>query len=323
MHAIRISEQGGPEVMHYSEIEQPTPGPGQALVKIKAAGINFIDVYKRSGVYPVPTPFTPGEEAAGVVEAIGPDVTEVKVGDRVAYTSQIGSYAEYSLVSAKSLVQVPDGIEDKVAAAAMLQGMTAHYLCNSTYPVQAGDTVVVHAGAGGVGLLLTQMVKMRGGRVISTVSTEEKASLSREAGADEVVLYTQTDFEKEVRRLTDGKGVACVYDSVGKTTFDQSLNSLRPRGYMVLYGGSSGQVPPFNPQILSAKGSLFLTRPTLVSYIATREELLQRAGEVLGWIASGKLNLRVEHVYPLSDAAQAHRDLEGRATTGKLVLIPS
>ncbi len=322
MHAIRISQYGGPEVLAYQELETPTPGEGQALVKIGAAGINFIDVYNRTGLYKTPLPFTPGQEAAGTVEAVGPGVTEVKLGDRVAYSSVIGSYAEYSLVPAARLVPVPDHLDDKLAAAVLLQGMTAHYLCRSTYPVAAGDTVLVHAAAGGVGLLLTQMCHNLGAHVIGTVSTDEKAQLAREAGADEVILYTQADFEAEVKRLTEGRGVAVVYDSVGKTTFDKSLNCLKPRGYMVLYGGSSGPVPPFDPAILNPKGSLFLTRPSLAHYILDRPALLERASAVLNDITAGRLRLRVEHTYPLAEAAQAHRDLEGRNTTGKLVLLP-
>jgi len=322
MQAIQITENGGPEVLVYKEIATPEPGPGQALVKIKAAGVNFIDCYKRTGLYTTSLPYTPGEEGAGVVEAIGPDVTEVKVGDRVAYATSTGSYADYAIVRAAVLVPMPDGIDDRSAAAAMLQGMTAHYLSQTTYPIQKGDTVLVHAAAGGVGLLLTQMAKRRGARVIGTVSTEEKAALAREAGVDEVILYTQTDFEVEVKRITGGEKVAAVYDSVGKTTFDQSLNCLRPLGYMVLYGGSSGPVPPFNPAILNTKGSLFLTRPSLYHYILTRPALLERAGEVLKWIADGDLKMRIEHTYPLAEAAQAHRDLEARKTTGKLLLLP-
>lgn len=321
MHAIRVTETGGPEKLVYQEVETPEPKAGEALVKLAVAGVNFIDVYFRIGQYPSPLPFTPGQEGAGVVAAVGPDVTTVKVGDRVAYTSVPGSYAEYAVVPAARLVPIPDGLDYKLATAAMLQGMTAHYLCHSTYPVQRGDTVLVHAAAGGVGLLLTQMAYRLGARVIGTVSTEHKAQLARDAGADEIILYTQTDFEQEVKRLTNGVGVAVVYDSVGKTTFDQSLNCLRPRGYMVLFGGSSGPVPPFNPQILNSKGSLFLTRPTLVNYIADRDELVSRAGAVMNWIKAGELKMNIEFTYPLADAAQAHRDLQSRATTGKLLLL--
>ncbi len=322
MKAIQITKYGGPEVLAYQEVAKPEPKAGEALVKINAIGVNFIDVYHRTGRYPGNLPFVPGSEAAGVVEAVGEGVTEVKPGDRVAYAMQIGSYSEYATVPAWKLVPVPADVDDQWAAAAMLQGMTAHYLSHSTYPIQKGDTVLVHAGAGGVGLLLTQMAKKLGSKVITTVSTEEKAQLSRQAGADEVILYTHQDFETEVKRITGGKGVQAVYDSVGKTTFDKSLNCLRPRGYMVLFGASSGPVPPVDPMQLGSKGSLFLTRPSLAQYAQNRVELLQRAGDVLQWISDDSLQLRVEHRYPLSEAAQAHRDLEGRATTGKLLLLP-
>jgi NADPH:quinone reductase len=322
MKAIQISQYGGPEVLQLRDIPVPQPGPAEALVRIKAIGVNFIDVYHRTGRYPGNLPFTPGMEAAGLVESVGSEVSDVKAGDRVAWAMQLGSYAEHALVPAAKLVPVPDGVDDQMAAAAMLQGMTAHYLSYSTYPIQKGDTVLIHAGAGGVGLLLSQMAHQLGAQVITTVSTEEKAELSRRAGADHVILYTQTDFEAEVKRITNGAGVHAVYDSVGKTTFDKSLNCLRPRGYLALFGASSGPVPPLDPIILSGKGSLYLTRPTLGHYTQTREELLQRAQDVLGWIASGELQLRVEHVYSLTDAAQAHRDLEARATTGKLLLLP-
>lgn len=322
MHAVQVAEYGGPEVLTYRDIPVPEPGIGQVLVKIKAIGVNFIDIYKRTGVYKNNLPLTLGEEAAGVVAAVGPDVTEVKVGDRVAYSSVTGSYAEYAVVPAARLVPVPDGVDDRLAAAAMLQGMTAHYLTTSTYPIQAGDTVLLHAAAGGVGLLLIQMAKRRGAKVIGTVSTEDKAKLAREAGADEIILYTQTDFEAQVKFLTGGAGVNVVYDSVGKDTFMKSLECIKPRGYMVLFGQSSGVVPPFDPNTLQFKGSLYLTRPTLVHYIADRAALLSRAGEVLNWIAKGELKLRVEHTYPLSQAAQAHRDLEARRTTGKVLLVP-
>jgi NADPH2:quinone reductase len=322
MHAIRIHQYGGPEVLSYEEIPTPQPGAGEALVKLKAIGVNFIDVYHRTGRYPGALPFTLGVEAAGLVEAVAPDVTEVKVGDRVAYGPVLGAYAEYAAVKAASLVPVPDSVDDRKAVAAMVQGMTAHYLAFDTYPVQKGDTVLVHAAAGGVGLLLTQVTKRRGARVIATVSTEAKAQLAREAGADEVILYSQVDFEAEVKRLTDGKGVACVYDSVGKTTFEKSLNCLRPRGYLVLYGASSGPAPSIDPITLMNKGSLFLTRPTIGHYNPDRASLLKRANEVFNWIASGELKIRVERAYPLAEAAQAHRDLEARLTTGKVLLIP-
>jgi NADPH2:quinone reductase len=322
MRAIRVHEYGGPEVMRLEELPTPTPGPGQALVKLEASGVNFIDIYQRSGLYKNPLPFGPGSEGAGTVEAVGSDVTDVIVGDRVAWTGVLGSYASHNVVPVAQLVPLPEKLSVQDGAAAMLQGTTAHYLSHATYPLGQGDTCLLHAAAGGVGLLLTQMAKLRGARVIGTVSTEEKAELARQAGADEVILYTRQDFEAEVKRLTDGRGVQVVYDSVGKDTFDKSLSCLAPRGYLVLFGASSGPVPPFDPQILNARGSLFLTRPSLGHYTATREELLQRAGDVLGWIESGKLRLRVEHTYPLAEAARAHQDLNGRKTTGKLLLIP-
>jgi NADPH2:quinone reductase len=322
MKAIQITQYGGPEVLQYTDVEVPQPKAGEALVKIKAIGVNFIDVYHRTGRYPGALPFTPGSEAAGVVEAVGEGVTEVKKGDRVAYAMHAGSYGEYALVPAAKLVSVPANVDDHKAAAIMLQGMTAHYLSYSTYPIQKGDTVLIHAGAGGVGLLLTQIARKLGAYVLTTVSTEEKAQLSREAGAHEAILYTRTDFEKEVKRLTDGKGVQAVYDSVGKTTFDQSMNSLQPRGYMVLFGASSGPAPSVDPMVLGSKGSLFLTRPSLAHYVKDRAELLSRANDVLNWVASGQLRLRIEHTYPLAHASQAHTDLESRATTGKLLLLP-
>ncbi|HSS98825.1 MAG TPA: quinone oxidoreductase [Terriglobales bacterium] len=322
MKAIQIKSPGGPEVLELVDLPTPQPNPNEALIKLGAAGINFIDVYQREGRYKVPLPFIAGQEGAGAVTAVGSDVKSVKVGDRVAWSSVQGSYAEFAAVPADKLVKVPQGVSDQQAASTMLQGMTAHYLCYSTYPVKAGDTVLVHAAAGGVGLLLVQMCHNLGARVIGTVSTEEKAKLAREAGADEVILYTQSDFETETKRLTDGKGVNAVYDSVGKTTFDKSLNVLKPRGMMVLFGGSSGAVPPFDLIALSAKGSLFVTRPTLGHYTATREELESRANAVFGMIAAGKLKLRIEHTYPLAQAQQAHRDLEARKTTGKLLLLP-
>jgi len=322
MKAIRVHAHGGPEVLQYEEVPQPVPGRGEALVRIAAAGVNYIDTYHRRGLYKVPLPFTPGVEAAGVVEAVGPEVSEVQVGDRVAYTGPLGAYAEYAVVPASRLVELPEAIDFPTAAAVLLQGMTAHYLTHSTYPLKPGDTALVHAAAGGVGLLLVQVAKMRGARVIGTVSTEEKAALAREAGADEVILYTRQDFEAEVRRLTDGRGVEVVYESVGKDTFDKSLNCLAPRGYLVLFGQSSGPVPPFDPQVLNQKGSLFLTRPTLQHYVATREELLQRAGDVFGWVASGRLKVRVDSTFKLEEAAEAHRRLEGRQSAGKILLVP-
>ena len=322
MKAVRVHTPGGPEVMRYEDIPEPTPKAGEAVVKVDAAGINYIDVYFRSGQYKAELPLTIGMEAGGTVKAVGPGVTDVKVGDKVAYTGIPGAYAEYAAVPTARLVTLPSGITPKQGAAAMLQGMTAHYLATSTYPLKSGDTCLVHAAAGGVGLLLCQMAKMRGARVIGTVSTEEKAKLAREAGAADVILYTHQDFEAEVKRLTDGKGVHVVYDSVGKTTFDKGFNCLRPRGLMALYGASSGPVGPFDLQTLNAKGSLFVTRPSLNHHVATREELVQRASEVLGWIRDGKLKLRTELEFPLKDAPEAHRALEGRKTTGKVLLIP-
>lgn len=322
MKAIQINRTGGPEVLEFVNVPTPEPKPNEAVVKIAAAGVNFIDVYHREGRYPTKVPFTPGQEGAGVVEKVGKDVATLKAGDRVAYTGVMGSYAEYAAIPADRLVRLPDSIGERQAAATMLQGMTAHYLSHDTFPLKKGQTAVVHAAAGGVGLLLVQMAHQMGARVIGTVSTEEKARLAREAGADEIIRYTEQDFEAETKRLTGGKGVEVVYDSVGKDTFDKSLNVLRPRGYMVLYGGSSGPVPPFDLIQLSQKGSLFITRPTLAHYTASREELEKRASAVLGMVASGGLKLRIEHTYPLKDAAQAHRDLQGRKTTGKLLLLP-
>jgi NADPH:quinone reductase len=322
MKAILVPKTGGVEVLAFTDVPDPKPKPNEAIVKIAASGVNFIDVYFREGRYPITPPFIVGQEASGVVSEVGSDVKGFKQGDRVAYTGITGAYAEYEAVPADRLVRVPAGITDHQAAAAMLQGMTAHYLTRSTYPLKPGDIALVHAAAGGVGLLLVQMAKALGARVIATVSTEEKAKLAREAGADDVIFYTTQDFEVETKRLTDGKGVHVIYDGVGKTTFDQDLNVLRPRGYLALFGASSGAVPPFDLNRLAQKGSLFITRPTLVHHIASHEELQQRAGDVLNMIASGKLKLRIEHLYALKDAQQAHRDLEGRKTTGKLLLIP-
>jgi NADPH2:quinone reductase len=307
--------------MKYQDVPDPAPGEGQALVQIQAVGVNFTDTYSRSGVNPPQLPWIVGVEGAGTVQKVGPGVTNVKEGDLVAYSSSPGSYAEMAVVPAWRLIKMPQGLDAKTGAAAMLQGMTAHYLCHSTYKVQSGDRVLVHAGAGGVGLLLIQMVKRLGGYVFSTVSTDAKAELARGAGADQVILYTRQDFADEVKKATDGKGVQAVYDAVGKTTFDKSISCLARRGYMVLYGQASGPVPPIDPRILG-NGSLFLTRPGLGDYTTTREELEQRAGDVLGWVKSGALKLRVEHVFPLSEAAEAHRQLESRSTTGKLLLIP-
>jgi NADPH2:quinone reductase len=322
MKAIQIQEIGGPEVLRTVELSIPRPGPGQVLIRVEAIGVNFVEIYFRKGVYKTTLPFTPGTEAAGTVEELGPGVTGFSAGDPVASVSVLGSYAEYALVPAAQLVKLPEGVTLEQAAATMLQGMTAHYLAYSTFPLKSGDTALVHAGAGGVGLLLTQIAVKIGARVIATVSTPEKAELSRDAGASEVILYTVQDFTSEVKRLTDGRGVDVVYDSVGKTTFEGSLNCLRPRGMLALFGGASGPVPPFDPIQLSAKGSLFLTRPSLWHYVATREDLEWRAGDVLGWVASGDLRLRMEHVYELSDVARAQTDLEARKTTGKILLEP-
>jgi NADPH2:quinone reductase len=322
MRAIQVKETGGPEKMELTDLPQPAAGPGQALVKIAASGVNFIDVYFRTGLYKADLPAMLGSEGAGTVESVGPGVTEVAPGDRVAYAMARGSYAEYAAVPAAQLVRIPAGVDFRTAAAAMLQGMTAHYLTRSTFALKSGDACLVHAAAGGVGLLLVQMARRIGARVFGTVSTEAKAQLAKQAGADEIIFYTRQDFEAEVKRLTGGRGVDVVYDSVGATTFAKSLSSLRPRGMLALFGQSSGPVPPFDPNILNAKGSLFLTRPSLAHYCATREELLWRAGDVLGWVSSGELKIRVDRAYPLSEAAQAHRDLEGRHTAGKLLLIP-
>jgi NADPH2:quinone reductase len=322
MKAIRVHEYGGPEALRYEEAPLPEPGSGEARVKIEAAGVNFIDVYHRTGRYPGQFPITPGMEGAGVVDALGPDVSEVKPGDRVAYAMHQGSYAEYAVVPAWRLVPIPDSVDTNLAAAVMLQGMTAHYLTHTTYLLGPGDTALIHAAAGGVGLLLVQMAKRCGAQVIGTVSTEEKADLAREVGADDVILYTQTDFEAETKHLTNGEGVNVVYDSVGKTTFDKGLECLKPRGYMVLYGASSGPAPPLDPQALAAKGSLFLTRPSLSHYSADREEVLRRSGDLFKWTASGQLRVRVDESYPLAEADEAHRYLEGRKTRGKLLLMP-
>ena len=322
MKAIQVTQTGGAEVLTLVNLPAPEPKANEALIEIKAAGINFIDVYLREGRYPSPLPFIAGQEAAGAVTAVGAEVTTLKPGDRVAYCGTPGSYAEYAAVPADRLVKTPSALDFDSAAAAMLQGMTAHYLCRSTYPIKSGETALIHAGAGGVGQLLVQMCKRLGARVIATAGNEEKANLARAAGADECIVYTQRDFESETRRLTDGRGVDVVYDGVGKATFDKDLNVLRPRGYLVLFGGASGAVPPFDLIKLSQKGSLFITRPTLGHYTATRKELEWRAGDVLQMIAKGELKLRIHHRYPLAEAEQAHRDLEGRKTTGKLLLVP-
>ena len=323
MKAIRINEFGGPEALSYEDVEVPEPGPGQARVRLAASGVNFIDVYQRTGVYPGDTPRTLGLEGAGEVEAVGEGVEEVSVGDHVAFAMTPGAYAEYVVAPVDKLVPFNvTMVEARVAAAIMLQGMTAHYLTHSTFPLQEGQTALVHAAAGGVGLLLCQMAKMRGARVIGTVGTEEKAALAKGAGADEVILYREKDFVAETNRLTDGEGVHVVYDSVGKDTFDGGLDVLRPRGYLVLFGGSSGQVPPFDLQTLNQKGGLFVTRPSLAQYTLTREELMWRAESLFSWIGQGNLDVRIGGAYSLADAAQAHEDLEARKTTGKLILIP-
>ena len=323
MKAIRVNEHGGPEVLSYEDVPAPEPGPGEVRVRLAASGVNFIDVYQRTGLYPKETPFTLGLEGAGEVDAVGEGVEDLEVGDHVAFASVPGAYAEHVVAPAEKLVPFNVTlVEARLAAAVLLQGMTAHYLTHSTFPLEEGQTALVHAAAGGVGLLLVQMAKMRGATVIGTVGSEEKAQLARGAGADEVIIYTEQDFVEETKRLTDGEGVHVVYDSVGKDTFDGSLDCLRRRGYMVLVGASSGPVPPVDPQILNQKGGLFLTRPSLAQYTATREELMWRAESLFSWIGQGNLDVRIGGTYPLSDAADAHRDLEGRKTTGKLILIP-
>ena len=322
MKLVRIHDHGDAGVLSLETAEVPRPGPGEALLRIEAIGLNFIEVYHRTGLYKVPLPFTLGSEAAGTVEAVGPGVTVVQPGDRVASLNVRGAYAEYAVADAERLVPVPDRVSTKAAAAVLLQGITAHYLAFSTYPLHRGDTCLVHAAAGGVGLLLCQIAKRRGARVIGTTSTEEKAALAREAGADHVILYTRTNFVDEVKRLMDGKGLQVVYDSVGRATFTGGLDLLAPRGLMALFGQSSGPIEPFNPQVLSAKGSLYLTRPSIGAYTATRAELLERAGDVLGWVADGSLKVRIDREFPLAQAAAAQRELEGRRTKGKVVLIP-
>lgn len=323
MKAIRVHQPGGPEQLKLDEIAVPQPGPGQALVRILSSGVNFIDIYFRIGLYKADPPYGIGMEAAGVVEAVAADVTEVAPGDRVAYAMNRGSYAQYAVVPAWQLVKIPGKLTDEQAAASMLQGMTAHYLTHSTYPLGSTDTCLVHAAAGGAGMLIVQMAKMRGATVIGTTSTADKAKRAKEAGCDEVILYTEKDFDTEVKRITNGRGVDVVYDSVGASTFEKSLNSLRQRGLMVTFGNASGAVPAIEPLLLNNKGSLFLTRPTLAHHCATRGELLWRAGDVLGWVDSGKLKLHIDHVYPMSEAAQAQIDLASRKTTGKLLLDPA
>src|SRR2546427_749907 len=322
MKAVRVHTPGGPEALRYEDAPEPTLKAGEALLKIDAAGLNYIDVYFRTGTYKADLPVTLGMEGGGTVVAVAQGVKDVKVGDKVAYSGVRGAYAEQAAVPADRLVKMPKGVSTKQGAAAMLQGMTAHYLACSTYNLRKGDTALVHAAAGGVGRLLCQIAKSRGARVMRTVSTEEKAKLARDAGADEVINYARQDFEAEVKRITGGKGVQVVYDGVGKTTWDKSLNSLAPRGLMTLYGQSSGPIGQIDPQILNAKGSVYLARPSLGHYTSTREDLQWRAGEVLGWIRDGKLRLRTEFEYPMKDAAEAHRALEGRKTTGKVLLIP-
>ena len=320
MRAIQIKRYGGPEVLEYGELPDPVAGPGEALVRVRVAGVNFTDVYQRAGTYPGPLPFIPGVEGVGIVEKLGSGVTEVKVGDRVGWVMIKGGYAELVALPAQRLVPIPASVDDRTAAAILLQGMTAHFLSTDCYRVKKGEWILIHAAAGGVGLLLTQIAHRIGARVIGTTSTEEKAALAREAGADEVVLYTKEDFQVAARRITGGEGVSAVYDSVGKTTFMKSLDSLRPRGYMVLFGGSSGPAPTIDPMILNPKGSLFLTRPTLGNYVSSRDELLRRASDVFDWVTKGELTVRAEHDYPLADAAQAQADMEARKTTGKILL---
>jgi NADPH2:quinone reductase len=320
MKRIVVDTPGGPEQMLLVDAPKPTPGPKEAVVAIACAGVNFIDVYFRAGLYKADSPIVLGSEASGTVESVGRDVTEVAPGDRVAYAMVRGSYADYALVPAAQLVKIPAGVDFATAAAVMLQGTTAHYLTHSTFPLKAGDTCLVHAAAGGTGGLIVQMAKDLGARVFGTVSTEDKARQVRELGADEAINYTTQDFEVEVKRLTGGRGVDVVYDSVGKTTFDKSLSVLRPRGTMALFGQSSGSVPTFDPAILNARGSLFLTRPSLAHHLLDRQELLWRVGDVFRYVASGAVKVRISGTYPLSEAASAHRDLEGRKTTGKLLL---
>ena len=322
MRAIRVESYGGPEVLRIAEVPTPEPGAGQVRVKLAASGVNFIDTYHRTGAYKGTLPFTPGSEGAGLVDAVGPGVTEFRLGDRVASPAMNGTYAEYALAPVERLVPVPQGVDLRVAAAALLQGCTAHYLSYSTFPLDPGKTALVHAAAGGVGRLLTQIATQLGARVLATAGSEEKAALARSAGADAVILYTEEDFEAETRKLTGGVGVDVVYDSVGKTTFDKSLGCLRPRGYLVLFGQSSGAVPPVDPQVLNAKGSLFLTRPTIAHYIATRDELLWRATDIFTWITQNQLEVRIDREFPLAEAAAAHRYLEERQTKGKVLLIP-
>ncbi|MFQ5902063.1 MAG: quinone oxidoreductase [Candidatus Binatia bacterium] len=322
MKAVRVHEYGGPEVLKYEEVPLPEPAAGEARVKIETLGLNYIDIYQRTGLYPLKVPFTLGMEGAGVVDALGANVTGIKKGDRVAYAMVLGSYAEYAVVPSSKLVPVPQNLDTRSAAAVMLQGMTAHYLTRSAYPLKKGDTALIHAAAGGVGLLLIQIAKRQGATVFGTVSSEEKAQLAKQTGVDEVILYTQTDFSAEVKRLTNGQGVHVVYDSVGQTTFEKDLSCLRPRGYLVLFGQSSGPVPPFNLATLATKGSLFVTRPSLMHYSSNREELLKRASDLFTWLSAGELKVRINKSLPLSEAAEAQKQLEGRKTSGKVLLIP-
>ena len=322
MKVIQVQQTGGADAMKLVSVPTPRPGPHQALVRIVASGVNFIDVYFRSGLYKADLPITLGSEGAGTVEAVGPEVMDIAVGDRVAYAMVRGSYAEFALVPAAQLVKIPQGVDFSDAAAAMLQGMTAHYLTHSTFPLQSGNVCLVHAAAGGTGRLIAQTARLRGARVLGTVSTPEKAAVAREAGVDAAILYTETDFEAEVKRLTDGAGVHVVYDSVGRTTFDKSLACLRPRGMLVLFGQSSGPVAPIDPQVLNTRGSVFLARPSLAHHLLTRDELMWRGGDVLNLVAAGDLRLRIDATYPLADAGRAHQDLESRRTTGKLLLMP-
>lgn len=322
MKAIRVHETGDVSVLRYEEAPMPEPKEGEVRIKVEAAGLNFIDTYHRMGWYPLPRPFILGQEAAGVVESVGAGVSDFQPGDAVAYCMAQGGYADYAVAPARLLVKVPSGVSSQQAAAVMLQGMTAHYLTHSTYPLKAGDIALIHAAAGGTGALVVQMAKMLGAHVIATVGSEEKAAVARASGADDVIVYTQQDFEAETNRLTGGKGCHVVYDSVGKATFEKSLNCLRPRGYMVLFGQASGQVDPLNPQVLNQKGSIYLTRPSLGAYIATRDELLWRANDLFTWLATGKLEVRIDKSFPLAEAAAAHTYLEGRNTKGKVLLIP-
>ena len=323
MKAVRVHASGGPDVQRYEDVPVPTPGPGEALVQIAVAGLNFLDVSYRTGLFKAPLPFTNGSEGAGTVAAVGPDVADVRVGDRVAFCMVLGAYAEYAVVPAWRLVRLPATVDVETGAAVMLQGTTAHYLTHSTFPLKRGDIALVHAAAGGAGYLLTQVARRCGATVYATVGSEAKAALAREAGAHDVIVYSTQDFDIEVKRLTGGRGVDVVYDSVGASTFDRSLNCLRPRGYMVLFGTSSGPVPPFDPALLGVKGSLFLTRPGLNRYTATREELQARASDLFAWLAAGELRVRISRVRPLSDVVAAHRELEGRRTTGKVVFRTS